>query len=332
MPWHPNKLVIRLSNCPEAIQPIDGVILDFEQETNGRPNYYKAVSLPGPDIIIGLNPENFGTEDYFMRLQVKINSSPAVYYNYILPYPMGTSYLGEYIALEPDIFSEGNPSSPQLATGNVNIEQYTPESPELSVVSGSDSLTVSITGDSDVTHTVWYKLDSGQWAVGGSRTGDGDVVISGLASGTYQLLAYSSYEGRNSLPSNLAEAVVAPLSLSAWVAANRLTLTAAQLAAADLILEFGQAVTYQPAVGSPRNIYAVVRHNGIKRLDAAPQGHGPVMTVSVFNHSAYGITAAEVDTGKDTIVISNRVGSAVKVRRLARIVRQDEGIVQFEAR
>jgi len=322
---YPNQVKITGTLNPN----IDGVVLSYLGEFQGGPaygfNFSFDHSFPEPTAYPACLLF-YNTTEYLLQYGISDTSQLDIYIwknelagPLVLPAIFGAQDGTEY---DPDC---GTP------TGTATVDVYV-SAPAITLAAGTDSLTVTIAGDAGVTNTVLYKLASGEWAVGGSRTGDGDVAISGLVAGVYQVLAYSSYTGHNSPPSNLAEAVVTPLSLSAWLAANRLTLTAAQLAAADLILEFGQAVTYQPASGSPRNIYAIVDHNGVKRLDAAPQGHGPVMTVSVFNHSSYGITPAEVDTGKDTIVIPNRVGSAVKVRRLSRIVSQDEGIVQFEAR
>ncbi len=97
-----------------------------------------------------------------------------------------------------------------LVTGGALAQTETaapPESvnaPTISAVAATDSITVSITGDSGATHTVWYKTAAATaWSDGGSRVGDGDVVISGLSSSVYHIQAYSSVSGVLSQPSGL---------------------------------------------------------------------------------------------------------------------------------
>lgn len=89
-------------------------------------------------------------------------------------------------------------------------ESATPTAPVITVAAGTDSLTVSITGDAGVLHTVKYKLASAAaWSAGGSRSGDGTVVIADLDAGTYHVIAYSSADGVLSSPSNLIVSVIA---------------------------------------------------------------------------------------------------------------------------
>jgi hypothetical protein len=98
-------------------------------------------------------------------------------------------------------------------TGKATVSGYVPAAPAITAEVDGDLtgvLTVTIAGDAGVTHTVLYKLaEASMWSDGGSRTGDGEVSITGLASGTYQVMAYSSYDGHNSSPSNLATATLA---------------------------------------------------------------------------------------------------------------------------
>ena len=68
-----------------------------------------------------------------------------------------------------------------------------PAVPAISLAGGADSITVTIDGDAGVTHYVVYKTSgAAAWTSGGSRSGDGDVVIAGLTAGTtYLVSAYS---------------------------------------------------------------------------------------------------------------------------------------------
>jgi len=100
-----------------------------------------------------------------------------------------------------------------LVTGGT-LEDYTAgtgiNAPVISAVAGTDSITVTIDGDSGVTNEVNYKLSTdSEWSDGGSRSGDGDVVISDLTAGTYQVVAYSSNDGVLSVPSNMVDITIA---------------------------------------------------------------------------------------------------------------------------
>lgn len=72
------------------------------------------------------------------------------------------------------------------------------------VVADTNSLTVSLTGVDVATHTLLYRLSTAtEWTTGGTRTGNGNVTISGLSAGTYYVIAYSTLSGVNSTPGNL---------------------------------------------------------------------------------------------------------------------------------
>ena len=61
------------------------------------------------------------------------------------------------------------------------------------VVADTNSLTVSLTGVDAATHTLLYRLSTAtEWTTGGTRTGNGNVTISGLSAGTYYVMAYST--------------------------------------------------------------------------------------------------------------------------------------------
>lgn len=98
-------------------------------------------------------------------------------------------------------------SAYQGVDGTVTVAEYSDlvMPPTISVTAGSDSLTVSLTGETLATHTVLYKLTTDTtWTTGGTRSGDGDVVITSLEAGSYQIIAYSTLDGQISAPSSLA--------------------------------------------------------------------------------------------------------------------------------
>ena len=106
-----------------------------------------------------------------------------------------------------------------------------PAAPTITVVAGSDSLTVSVTGDAGVMHTVFYKPSAvSTWAIGGARTGDGVLTLSDLTQGAYHVIAYSSKDGANSVPGRMIAAVIAVTSniltaVEAWAVATLTAMT-----------------------------------------------------------------------------------------------------------
>lgn len=77
------------------------------------------------------------------------------------------------------------------------------------ITTDNDSLAVSLTGEAGATHTVLYRLSTATaWINGGTRTGDGNVVIDSLAAGTYYVQAYSTLDGVNSTPGNMVTSTI----------------------------------------------------------------------------------------------------------------------------
>lgn len=142
-------------------------------------------------------------------------------------------------------------------------ESATPTAPVITVAAGTDSLTVSITGDAGVLHTVKYKLASAPaWSVGGIRSGDGDVVISSLSAGTYQVIAYSSDSGVLSQPSNLQVVVVASTASADSGMIARLEVWAAGLLAE---LTYGGSALFKTA--APWRYQVGLANSGVESYD-----------------------------------------------------------------
>jgi len=80
-----------------------------------------------------------------------------------------------------------------------------PAAPTLEVVNDGtgSSVTAAVTGDASVTNTLYYQLDDDtEWTEGESRSGDGDILQTGLTVNTwYSFIVISDDSGVISLPS-----------------------------------------------------------------------------------------------------------------------------------
>jgi hypothetical protein len=87
-----------------------------------------------------------------------------------------------------------------------------PNAPVLTVEDDEtgDSVTAAVDGDAGATNKVYYRaLGDAAWTLGGSRSGDGEVAISGLAGlARYQFVALSESGAARSLPSNVVSVLV----------------------------------------------------------------------------------------------------------------------------
>ena len=204
-----------------------------------------------------------------------------------------------------------------------------PSTPTLSLVTATGQVTATITGDAGVTNYLKYKAPSDSaWQDGGSRSGDGDLVVTGLSNDVpYVFVAYSiDADGVASLPSMAATA----------------TLTAAadndfddylDDSASEFLTAFGVNIKYLPKGGGERQILAIVDIGQPNDLDGAPHGNAPLLTISVANDSTTGISSSEVDTGGDKVELALRLGDTVQQRRITEILEdQDVGMMRLEIR
>lgn len=79
-----------------------------------------------------------------------------------------------------------------------------------------------------------------------------------------------------------------------------------------------------------RQISALVNRRGVAEIKAAPQGHGPQLTIKVANDSDSGISSSEVNIGKDKVTLPVIVGEAAQELRIVGILRHDEGMMTLE--
>lgn len=219
-----------------------------------------------------------------------------------------------------------------MATGGVLESRATgskPTTPTLSIVTGTGQVTATIDGDSGVTNYLRYKAPSDtSWRDGGSRSGDGDLVVTGLSSDVpYVFVAYSIDDDNvASLPS---VACLATLSETATEGEFDDLL----VDTTDEFLEtFGEDIKYLPAGGGQREIVAIVDRGQPAPLDGAPHGHSPLLTISVANDSTTGISSSEIDTGGDKVELAVRIGETVQQRRITKVLSQDAGMMKLEIR
>lgn len=102
----------------------------------------------------------------------------------------------------------------------------------------------------------------------------------------------------------------------------------------QIVAGFGEAVTYKPSGGDNRSISAVIERGTLAKLDGgqAYAANGPEMVIRVVNDATTGITAAEVNTGKDLVSLPVRIGQSATDRLITKILAQDDGQLVLEVR
>jgi hypothetical protein len=201
-----------------------------------------------------------------------------------------------------------------------------PSAPTLSLAISGSNIVATIDGDAGVTNYLKYKSSTqSSWQDGGSRSGDGTITVSDLASGVvYVFIAYSQHPDTllYSLPS---AAKTASFSVAAsvenefdgWLADS----------AGDFFTEFGEAVTYLPSGGGSREIIAVVDREPPEELTGG--GHAPKVIISVANDSDDGISSSEINKSKDKVELSVRIGETAQQRLITSIISQDAGMMML---
>lgn len=96
------------------------------------------------------------------------------------------------------------------------------------------------------------------------------------------------------------------------------------------LTEFGESITYHPAVGADRAISALVYRNGPADLESVPTGMSEVMEIEVLNDATSGIASSEINTGGDFLTVAARLSGATTRRRITRIISQDSEMIRLE--
>jgi hypothetical protein len=109
---------------------------------------------------------------------------------------------------------------------------------------------------------------------------------------------------------------------------NRFTQAFSRTGVDSLVRQFGDTITYLPAVGEARVIQAIIERSEIQFVNI---GETPVqsITVRVKDHSVVGIASTEIDTGGDEIDLPLRIGEDPVTRSITRVISTDNGFVRF---
>ena len=168
---------------------------------------------------------------------------------------------------------------------------------EITATAGTDSITVAIIGEDEATHTVLYKLAGDTaWTTGGTREGDGDVVISDLSGGAYQVIVYSTLNDETSAPSNLATAYISTTTQDyieqAFVHILRNDATVSALVEARIY----------PQMFPQKTVFPALRYNQISGI----RSHTLTDTVDCVQ------ARFQVDTASDTLINGRILADAVR--------------------
>ena len=215
-----------------------------------------------------------------------------------------------------------------MSTSGTLVNPIKPATPTLSIAADAGVVTATIDGDSGVTNYLKYKSGSQMsWQDGGSREGDGDLVVSGLADDVaYIFVAYSQNAGGVvSLPS------IAAIVTFTETAANQTDQMLID-AASDFLTEFGEPIKYLPAGGGSRDITAIVDREPPAELEGMPGAHASRLVISVANDSTDGISSSEINISKDKAELTVRINETAVQKLITKIISQDAGMMKLEVR
>ena len=203
-----------------------------------------------------------------------------------------------------------------------------PTVPTFTLVSAAGTVTATIDGDTGVTNYLRFKIPSDiVWQDGGSRSGDGDLVVTGLDEDVnYSFVCYSiTDDGAISLPS--------PVQVVSFTATHDNVYDDILEAGSSVYLdEFSEDIIYLPAGGGSREIRGIVNREMPEDIPGAPHGNTPVLTVSTANDATAGISSSELNTGGDRITIDVRAGKVATNRKVTRLLAEDAGMIKVELR
>jgi len=203
-----------------------------------------------------------------------------------------------------------------------------PATPSLSISADDGTVTVTIAGDAGATHYLHYKASSqGSWQDGGSRSGDGDIVVSGLADNVpYIFSAWSKNE--NDMYSFPSAASIVKFTAQT----ENLTEDQVEGNIQEYLLHFGEPIKYLPSGGGSRDITAIVDREPPAELAGITGAQTAMMFIEVANDSEDGISSSEINLGGDMVEISVRIGETAVQKRITGIVSQDVGMMKLRVR
>ena len=217
-----------------------------------------------------------------------------------------------------------------MGLGRGSAEVLMPTTPTISLVSSTNSVTVTIAGDAGVTNYLVYKKSTAaSWTAGGSRSGDGDITVSDL---DYDCIYIFGSYSVDAAGTNSQYAIPQSVTL-AEASDDQSDIDASDIASADAFLAaFGEPGTYLPRGGGERAITIIVDRDGNTPIDGVPSGNSGYFLITVKNSATEGISSTEIDTGGDKIKFANRIGKTATNKSILKIVSQDAGMIQLEAR
>lgn len=206
-----------------------------------------------------------------------------------------------------------------------------PAQPTLSISASGTTITATISGAAGATHLLKYKGSSDTaWQTGGTRTGDGNITVSGLtANSPYIFTAYSQIDGGvYSLPAVAVYVIPAPDTDTSN------DFDSAVVAGVDITLAtFGRTYNYLPRAGGSRAIKMIVDYMPVEALPGMAAANSGKVTVTVANDATKGISGSEFDSGGDKVTIPwPNEFSATQSRRIVGKVAEDAGMITYEVR
>lgn len=102
-----------------------------------------------------------------------------------------------------------------------------------------------------------------------------------------------------------------------------------RLGAPLLLRQFGESIIYYAeGTGDGRVIDAIVEREVQVITDAGIPALKTLVTVR--DSETLGVSATEIDTGRDKVTVSLRVGETPQLRQITRVVSTENSVVQFE--
>ena len=100
----------------------------------------------------------------------------------------------------------------------------------------------------------------------------------------------------------------------------------------SLMRQFAESIVYYPqgVIANGRTIRAMVQR-GVEVVNETQQVSQAVV-VRVTNSNTLGISATEIDDGRDTISVSLIEGGTAEVRQITRMTDDSNGLVRFMVR
>lgn len=105
-----------------------------------------------------------------------------------------------------------------------------------------------------------------------------------------------------------------------------------ETAFATLLDQFGESVIYKTKDGTERVIDAIVDRSPPEFFTPAGDVSMPFAEIRVHDDATKGIAVTELNTGTDTIQISNKTGETATFRPLVKLLSGDGGVTQIRVR